>query len=93
MWEQFEKLSEVDKMELDRKFTVDEIKNVVNTMATNRAPGPNVFIVEFFKKCLPIILDDLVDLFEDFYMRDLNMSRINFGVIILFLKSTDVDTI
>lgn len=58
-------------------------------MAGNRAPGPDGVPIEFYQKCWHIIKNDLMEFFEDLCSHKLDLSRINFGVIILLPKTED----
>jgi hypothetical protein len=51
---------------LDEPFTMEEILAVLKDMPSDHAPGPNGFNGAFFKKCWPIIKDDIIRLCNDF---------------------------
>jgi mannosylglycoprotein endo-beta-mannosidase len=44
-----DKLSEEDRIELDKPFTEEEIKEVVFRMEKNKAAGPDGFPIELFQ--------------------------------------------
>jgi hypothetical protein len=53
--------------DLDSTINVDEIKNVVMGMHSEKAPGPDGFIGIFYKCCFELIKDDLFNAIHDFY--------------------------
>ena len=50
LWDTEEKLSEGDRVELGKPFSMEEIEFAVKTMKTNTAPGPDGFSVQFYKE-------------------------------------------
>jgi hypothetical protein len=56
----------VDLPEMDGRFTREEILAMLKDMPSDHAPGPNGFNGAFFKKCWPIIKNDIVRLCKDF---------------------------
>ena len=49
VWDPEERLSMREDGELDKPFTKKEIKNVIDQMLTNKAPGPVGIPIEFIK--------------------------------------------
>jgi hypothetical protein len=88
-----EKLSDNDKIELDKAFTMEEIKDVVSQMEKNKAPWPDDIHIEFYRVCWDIIKHDLMDVFYDFHRHKIDLSRINYEIITLLPKGNDVDKI
>lgn len=86
-------LSENDKAELIRDFSMQEIKEVVFDMKSNSAPGPNGFGVIFFKNHWESIKDDIFSMFIDFSRELLDIKRLNFGVTTLIPKVQEANTI
>ena len=79
-------LEDCDREMLIKKFTEPEIKKAVFAMKHNRAPGPDGFPIEFFQKFWNLVCTDLIALFEDFFKNKLDISRLNYGIIILIAK-------
>jgi hypothetical protein len=52
-------------------------------MDKNKAAGPDGLPIEFFEVCWPIIKDDMLELFAYFYLGNLDIERINYGIITL----------
>ena len=57
-WEALNNQS-VELDHLDAPFTLSELKTTVDGMHGGKAPGPDGFIGNFFKKCWPFIHLDL----------------------------------
>jgi hypothetical protein len=58
-WEKIN-LPAADLAHLDVPFSLPELKAAVDGMHGEKAPGPDGFIGEFFKKCWPFICSDLL---------------------------------
>jgi hypothetical protein len=78
---------------LTRPFTMKEVEQAVQRMKTETVLGPNGFPVIFYKKFWGILKWWIMRMFEDFYNDNLNLSRINFGIIVLLPKVKEVITI
>lgn len=86
-WGQTRRLSSRDNEQLTRPFTEEEVKNAIFSMEENSAPGPDGFSVTFYKKCWGIVKTDLMDMMNDFYLGELDIGRLNYGVITLIPKA------
>jgi hypothetical protein len=63
-------------------------------MAANKAAGPNGFNAEFYQKIeIELVKQDLFDLLNDFQKGELDIDRLNYGVITLVPKGKDADMI
>jgi hypothetical protein len=62
-------------------------------METNKAVGPNKILIEFYQTCWEIVKYDIIQLFNDFFKKKVDISRINYGIITLLLKKYDASTI
>jgi hypothetical protein len=74
-------------------FSEKEIKNGLDQMKKNKAAGPDKIPIEFYQQCWVIIKHDIIQLFEDFSNENVNISRINYGVITLLPKVSDATKI
>jgi hypothetical protein len=86
-------LSWEESDQLVKPFSLEEIKEVVMGMKENSAPRPNGYGVVFFKKFWEVIKIDMVHMFEDLYNDQLDIKRLNYGVITLIPKLKDVNNI
>jgi hypothetical protein len=48
IWSDVESLTKEDRIDMDKPFTEEEIKNVVDQMEKNKAAGPDGFPIEFY---------------------------------------------
>uniref|UniRef100_A0A453N2N1 Reverse transcriptase domain-containing protein n=1 Tax=Aegilops tauschii subsp. strangulata TaxID=200361 RepID=A0A453N2N1_AEGTS len=58
-------------------------------MKPNKAPGPDGFPAEFYKKCWHIVKDDHMPMFHDFFNGHLQLFHLNFGMITLLPKKEE----
>jgi hypothetical protein len=79
-------LSNVDRSFLTAPFCINEIKKVVLDLKHNSAPGPDGFPAEFFQDFWELIYLDIWNLFKDFYDGNLDIERLNYGMVTLLPK-------
>jgi mannosylglycoprotein endo-beta-mannosidase len=72
------------------EFTEDEVFEAISQMEQNKAPGPDGFPAEFYKQFWETIKHDLMSLFAQLQQGDLELFKLNFGVITLIPKKEDV---
>jgi hypothetical protein len=78
---------------MTRPFTEKEVKETVFEMSEDSAPGPDGFGVAFYKKCWNIIKGELLEMVEDFHRGDLDIGRLNYGVITLIPKIKEANNV
>jgi hypothetical protein len=93
LWNDNETLSENDNTYLTRPFTIEEVKNTLSSMESNRAPGPDDIPTEFYQHCWELVKNDVMNLFYRFHNGSLNLQRLNYGVITLLPKMADANKI
>jgi hypothetical protein len=93
IWLEDEKLNNFDIVDMDRRFSLEEIKEVVDHMEKNKAAGPDGFPIEFYQHCWDIIKFDIMQVFDDLHEHRIILDRINYGIITLVPKSDDADII
>lgn len=71
---------------LDILFSLDEVRKAVFDMDGEKSPGPDGFHVCFFQKFWEVLKDDIMLLFEEFYVGQLDIERLNYTYIVLLLK-------
>ena len=76
-------LTAVENDILAAPFTEKEVFEAISQMKNNKAPGPDGFPAEFYKKCWHIIKGwgDLLPLFNDLFSGQLQLFQLNFGTI------------
>ena len=62
-------------------------------MKENSAPGPDGFSVSFYKQCWEVIKGDLMNMINDFYLGNLDLARLNYGVITLVPKVKETNNV
>jgi hypothetical protein len=92
-WDQNEKITEEENIQLVQPFTEEEIKKVIKSMKRNTAPRPDHMPVEFYQSCWEIIKEDIMDMIQDFWKHELDVDRLNYGVITLIPKIKEVSKI
>ena len=59
----------------------------------NTTPGPDHMPVEFFQSCWEIIKFDILLMFEEFENQNLDLGRLNYGIITLLSKTMEANKI
>lgn len=93
MFEGLPILKSSDNEDLCKPFSEKEIKDALFQMEHNKAAGPDKIPAEFYQVCWDIIKKDIIELFEEFHRGDLDVSRINYGIITLLPKVKDANKI
>ena len=86
IWNGIERLDDIDNQVLCGQFCEKEIKNALFQMESNKAAGPDNIPIDFYQVCWDIVKKDIVNMFHDFYGGNLDVSRINYGIITLLPK-------
>ncbi|XP_026378147.1 uncharacterized protein LOC113272539 [Papaver somniferum] len=85
----FPTIDEVERNEMEKDFTEEEVYEVVKHFGTNKSPGPNGFSMEFYKYCWPIIKIDFMRLMSEFFRYGSWDWRLNCSFISLIPKKED----
>jgi len=79
-----------DLSDLELPFSLEEVKNTINSMPTDKAPGPDGFTGAFFKACWEIIKDDVMAAINSlFIMNAQGFEWLNSACIVLLPKKSD----
>jgi hypothetical protein len=84
-------VNDLDNDEIIKPFSETEIKDALDQMEKNKAAGTDGIPIEFYQITWGIVKEDILEMFRDFHEGKLDMSRINYGVITLLPKITDVE--
>lgn len=82
-------LNEQENEVLSARFTEQEVYDAIVQMKHNKAPGPDGFPAEFYKKCWHVIKGDLMAMFHDLFNGRLQLFHLNFGTITSLPKKVD----
>ena len=74
---------------LTAPFSEKDEFEAISQMKNNKAPGPDGFPAEFYKKCWHIVKGDLLPMFHDLFSGQLQLFHLNFGTITMFPKKTE----
>lgn len=84
--EDITQVGEADNESLSAPFLEKEVLQAIEGMRNGKAPGPDGFPAEFYKKCRHIIKKDLMSMFHDLFCGHLQLFHLNFGTITLLPK-------
>ena len=63
----FRNLRDEDRLELEKRFELQEIKEAIWECDWNKSPGPDGFNFNFFKKFWDVVKNDIWRMFNEFY--------------------------
>lgn len=69
-------LSKIGNEELCRPFSEPEIRYTLFQMEKNKATGLDNFSIEFYQACWDFVKVDILQLFNDFYNENTNISQL-----------------
>jgi hypothetical protein len=78
--------------DLERPFSVDDIRADILTMRTDASPGPDGFSSGFFKQFWPLVKRDMKDLLDAFHSGVARLHPLNQAYMALLPKKDDVVT-
>jgi hypothetical protein len=92
-WEGEGALSEHEAENLIMPFSKQEIKLALDEMKSNSAPGPDGLLIEFYKCFWNQVKGRVMEMFQKFFLENLNLSRLNYGLISLIPKLKEANNI
>jgi hypothetical protein len=93
MWEGIRRVSSEDNIMLLQPFSDQKIEDTIREFKSNTAPGPDGFSVAFYKCFLDKVKPLIKEMMDDLAVGRLDLSRINYGVIVLLPKILDANCI
>jgi hypothetical protein len=90
MWRVKGRLTSEQKQNLVKPFTTQEVEEVIKDMTIEFDPWPDGFPVIFYKKFWGLVKWWIMQMMEAFHMGKMNLSRINYGLIVLLPKVKEV---
>ncbi|GMJ09511.1 hypothetical protein like AT1G43760 [Hibiscus trionum] len=82
----------VTTLNLEEKFTTEEISSTLSCTYGSRAPGPDGFNMNFLKKFWPKLKDSICNFFKDFYQGNVIDRNYNHSFIVLIPKVNNPST-
>ncbi|KAL4282967.1 hypothetical protein GQ457_16G007830 [Hibiscus cannabinus] len=82
----FRRLSEVSAKAIEAPFSEAEIWNAIKCSDGNKAPGPDGFNLDFYKKFWPSLRVKVISFFKEFYKGKLKDKSVNHSFITLIPK-------
>nr|XP_051197209.1 uncharacterized protein LOC127310588 [Lolium perenne] len=93
LWGEEKRVSPAENLALELTFTQEELDEVLLSMKTDTAPGPDGLPVSFFKRFWGTLRAPILQLLNDFVLGRVDIARLNFGVISLIPKVPGADSI
>ena len=90
---EFDRIGNIERLWLERKFERDEILQVVSDLDENKAPGPDEFTMAFYHHCWRVLEKDVLAVFEEFFQRCKFEKSLNATFIALIPKRNDASNI
>ncbi|CAO2206826.1 unnamed protein product [Urochloa humidicola] len=92
-WEEVQ-LGRRDLSHLEDDFTEEEVFEVIQEIAADKAPGPDGFIGSFLKTSWPVIKTDIMKAVQFFYQQhDQHLSHLNTAHVVLIPKKADAKSV
>jgi len=82
----FQTLSEKEQKELDCSLTTKELAETIQNMQSRKAPGPDGFPMEFYKRFGEKLLVPLLDMLKESYIKGILPPSLRLAIITLTLK-------
>jgi hypothetical protein len=92
-WNERGRLPNEEAQELIRPFTLKELEEALRDMEVNSASGPDGLPVGFYRGFWPELKPFVLEMFNEFYRGELNLNRLNYGMISLIPKTKEANNI
>ena len=93
VWEGSQRVLETENDELGLAFLPEEIDAALMGMKVDTAPGPDGWPVAMFKRFWPTLREPIFEICNGFMRGQVDISRLNFGVLSLIPKVQGADNI
>ena len=90
---EFDRIGNMERLWLERKFERDEILQVVSDLDENKAPGPDEFTMAFYHHCWRVVEKNILAVFEEFFHYCKFEKSLNATFIALISKKNDASNI
>ena len=86
---EFDRIGDMERVSLERKFEREEILQVVKELERDKAPGPDGFSMAFYHHCWRVVEKDVLAVFEEFFQHCKFEKSLNATFIALIPKKID----
>lgn len=93
MWAEHGKLTDEEALNLIRPFTMKELEEALKDMDPSSAPGPDGLGVGFYLAFWDQTKDTMLEMFQALHREELNLRRLNYGLISLIPKMKEANNI
>jgi hypothetical protein len=93
LWDLESRVSDAENVAFALTFSPQELDEVLAQTKLDTAPGPDGFLVAFFKTVWSLLKPLILQILNDFALGRLDISRLNFGVLSLLPKVPGADSI
>ena len=90
---EFDRIGDVERVWLERKFEREEILQVVRDLEGDKAPGPDGFTMAFYHHCWRVVEKDVLAVFEEFFQHCKFEKSLNATFMALIPKKNDASNI
>ena len=90
---EFDRIGDMERVWLERKFERGEILQVVSDLESDKAPGPDGFTMTFYHHCWRVVEKDVLVVFEEFFQHCKFEKSLNATFIALIPKKNDASNI
>uniref|UniRef100_J3LGX6 CCHC-type domain-containing protein n=1 Tax=Oryza brachyantha TaxID=4533 RepID=J3LGX6_ORYBR len=92
-WSESGIIPENMREEIDKPFEMKELDKVISQAKNNTAPGPDGFSIQFYTFFWDHLKQDLYEMLIMLYHGELDLKRLNYGVITLIPKCNEANSI
>ena len=86
---EFDRIGDMERVWLERKFEREEILQVVSDLEGDKAPGPDGFTMTFYHHCWRVVEKDVLAVFDEFFQHYKFEKSLNATFIALIPKKND----
>ena len=66
----FNTLDSLDNDVLERQFSIEEMLRALSNLGEDKAPGPDGFMLAFWKTCWPVVGEEMIQVFEELHSQN-----------------------
>ena len=90
---EFDRIGDMERVWLERKFEREEILQVVKELEGDKAPAPVGFSMAFYHHCWRVVEKDVLAVFEEFFQHCKFEKSLNATFIALIPKKIDASNV